>query len=89
MQTTSDQAPTLAVAPRSGSPQRTVNSYLLAAVAPGLESGSPVLAPGDRPTWRILVRLSQAEPKATVGVIEVDAQTGEVIPLADYANRRR
>jgi hypothetical protein len=72
----------LTVAVSQTEAQQTANRYLLAVVAPGLESGSPVLAPGDRPTWRMLVRLSQAEPKVTVGVIEVDAQTGEILALS-------
>jgi hypothetical protein len=61
--------------------QQTANTYLLRHIAPGIETASPILAPGDRPTWRMLVRLCDRESTATVGTIEVDAQSGKVIPL--------
>jgi hypothetical protein len=61
--------------------QHIANSYLLTTVAPGIETGSPILVPGERPTWRMLARLSRREAAVTVGLIDVDAQTGEVVPL--------
>jgi hypothetical protein len=62
---------------------RAADAYLLTHVAPALETASPILIPGAPPTWRMLVRLCQREPTATVGTIDVNAQTGAVIPLTD------
>lgn len=63
--------------------QSTADAYLQRAVAMGLETASPVLVPGIRPTWRMLVRLCHHAPVATVGTLDVDAQTGSVIPLTE------
>ena len=81
MQSTTDIPPTSPAAVSQTEAQHTANSYLLTTVAPAIETGEPVLVPGDRPTWRMLARLGQREPTATVGTVEVDAQTGAVVPL--------
>jgi hypothetical protein len=63
--------------------QHTANSYLRITVAVGLETTSPILVPGNQPTWRMLVRLCNREPTTTVGTLDVDVQTGSVVPLSD------
>ena len=63
--------------------QYTADVYLQGTVATGLETASPVLVPGSRPTWRMVVRLCQREPAVTVGTLDVDAQTGSVIALTE------
>jgi hypothetical protein len=61
--------------------QQAAHEYLLRHVASGLETVSPFLIPDEHPTWRMLVWLQGRELSATVGRIDVDAQTGQVIPL--------
>lgn len=61
--------------------QQAADDYLLIHIAAGIETASPILVPGASPTWRMLVRLRDREPIATVGTIDVDAQTGQVISL--------
>lgn len=63
--------------------QRTADTYLHLTVSAGLETASPILVPGTQPTWRMLVRLCNREPTTTVGTLDVDAQTGSVVPLSD------
>lgn len=70
------------------------NTYLLTYVAPDLAPASPILIPGAPPIWRMLVRLCHHEPTATVGTIDIDAQTGAVMPLTtdqieDIRDRRK
>jgi hypothetical protein len=81
MQTTMDSPATIPAAVSQTNAQHAADTYLLTTVAPTLETTSPILMPGTQPTWRMLVRLCQWEPMATVGTIDVDAQTGEVMPL--------
>jgi hypothetical protein len=61
--------------------QQAANTYLLHHIAPELETASPILISGVHSTWRMLVRLCNREPTATVGTIDVDAENGKVIPL--------
>jgi hypothetical protein len=63
--------------------QCTADAYLQRTVTTGLETASPILVPGTQPTWRMLVRLCHREPTATVGTLDVDAQTGSVIALTE------
>lgn len=63
--------------------QRTADVYLQRTVAADIETASPILVPGIRPTWRMLVRLCHRESTATVGILDVDVQTGSVIPLTE------
>lgn len=66
--------------------QQSAEAYLLANISPAVVASSPMLIPSrctqDAPTWRMIVRLRQPLPIATVGVINVNAWTGEVIPLS-------
>jgi hypothetical protein len=82
MQTTSN-VPVSALIVGQENAQRTADTYLRRTVAPAIETGSPILVPGTQPTWRMLVRLANREPTATVGTLDVDAQTGSVVPLSD------
>lgn len=84
MQTTID-VPTNTHLVRQEDAQCTADAYLQGKVATGLETASPVLVPGSRPTWRMVVRLCHREPLATVGTLDVDAQTGCVIALTEEA----
>lgn len=61
--------------------QRTANSYLLTTVASGVETASPILIPDDLPIWRMRAQLCQRERTVGVGAIDVDARTGQVVPL--------
>lgn len=63
--------------------QRAADAYLLTQVTAAIETASPILVPGAPPIWRMLVRLCNREPTATVGTIDVNAQTGAVVPLTD------
>src|SRR5262245_7458563 len=81
MQTTTDSPAAIPPTVSQTNAQRTADTYLLTSGSPALETISPILMPGTQPTWRMLVRLCRREPTATVGTIDVDAQTGEVLPL--------
>lgn len=61
--------------------QCAADAYLLTQVAAAIETASPILVPGSPPTWRMVVRLCNRDPMVTVGTIDVDAQTGAVVPL--------
>lgn len=74
--------------------QRAAEVYLISQVAAGLETTSPILVPDTPPIWRMLVRLCRQATTATVGTIDVDAQSGEVVPLIreqieDMRDRRK
>jgi hypothetical protein len=81
MQTITDSPLTIPEAISLIEAQRTANSYLLTTVAPGIETASPILIPDDPPIWRMRVRVCQRELTAGVGVIDIDARTGKVVPL--------
>lgn len=81
MQTTTDSPSTIPATVSFTVAQRAADTYLFTTIAPGIETASPILAPGDRPTWRMRVRVCQRELTTTVGTIDVDAQTGQVVPL--------
>lgn len=74
--------------------QRAAEVYLLSQVVAGIETASPILVPGAPPLWRMLVRLCSQEATVTVGTIDVDAQSGAVVPLTheqleDMRDRRK
>jgi hypothetical protein len=81
MQTIMDSPPTILDAVGSLDVQRVANTYLLTTVASAIETAAPILVPDERPIWRMRVRLCQRELTAAVGTIDVDARTGEVVPL--------
>ncbi len=64
--------------------RRHAQGYLTEHVAMALRPGEPVLVWGDKPVWRIPVwlHLRGHGQVAAVGSLDVDAATGEVIPLS-------
>jgi hypothetical protein len=81
MQTTTDSSSTIPATVNETVAQRAADTYLFTTVAPGIETATPVLVSGDRSIWRMRVCVCQREPTASVGTIDVDAQTGQVLPL--------
>lgn len=65
------------------SARRKANGYLTCEVAMALRPGDPALVCGARPMWRmpILLQLPHWGPVATLGSVDVDALTRDVIPL--------
>jgi hypothetical protein len=63
--------------------KRNANGYLSMDVAMAIVADEPILVWGERPVWRMTTSLLLTEwgRVAQVGTIEVDAMTGEVIPL--------
>ncbi|MFN8441639.1 MAG: hypothetical protein U0175_12750 [Caldilineaceae bacterium] len=72
----------IAVSPDSA--RRKANGYLTRYVSMSLLAGKPMLIMNQRPIWRIPLELQLPELNqiATLGMIEVDAHTREVIPLS-------
>lgn len=72
----------IAVSPDAA--RRKVNGYLATQVSMSLLAGKPVLVMGQRPVWRVPLemRLDDCGHVATFGVIEVDAQTHELLRLS-------
>jgi hypothetical protein len=64
--------------------QITANGYLSDYVSLFAKTERPVLITGDRPLWRatVFLRLRGHGRVCDLGVIDVDAQTGEVMPLS-------
>jgi hypothetical protein len=64
--------------------RRHVNDYLTMYVSMTLHAVEPVLFLGAQPLWRLVLemRLRKLEPMARLGSIDVNATTGEVIPLS-------
>jgi hypothetical protein len=64
--------------------RRYVNDYLTMYVSMTLHAVEPVLLLGEQPLWRLALemRLRKLGPVARLGVIDVDAMTGDVIPLS-------
>jgi hypothetical protein len=65
--------------------RRRANGYLGLHVGMALLANNPRLLVRQRPQWRfdIDLQLPQVGKVATLGVIEVDATTGDVLALAD------
>lgn len=63
---------------------RRANRYLTLEVAMEFQPGDPILLWGERPIWRLPIQLHLPElgPLATVGTVEIDASTGQVLPLS-------
>lgn len=80
---TVDLEATLAVSPDSA--RRRANGYLGRTVAMSIQADEPVLVWGKRLLWRMQVHLTLRGfgRIATLGTIDVDAQTREVIPLSN------
>lgn len=64
--------------------RRRAQSYLTVDVAMALRPGEPSLLGGSQPVWRMPVwlHLRGFGQVATLGLLDVDAATGEVIPLS-------
>lgn len=64
--------------------RRRANGYLGMHVAMSIQTGEPALILGNPPVWRMPANLHLPGFGfvATVGVIEVDALTGKVLPLS-------
>ncbi|HSN77364.1 MAG TPA: hypothetical protein VL334_20025 [Anaerolineae bacterium] len=64
--------------------RRRAQGYLTEHVAMALRPGEPVLVWGDKPVWRtpVWLHLRGHGQVAAVGSLDVDAATGEVIPLS-------
>lgn len=79
---TVDLEATLAVSPDSA--RRKANGYLGQNVAMAIQAGQPVLVWGKRLVWRMQMGLflRGLGQIATLGSLDVDAQTREVIPLS-------
>jgi hypothetical protein len=65
--------------------RRRASGYLAKEVALFLTAGEPTLVLGEPPCWKIpaVFRLRGVWELASVGVIDVDARTGQVIPLTE------
>lgn len=63
--------------------KRNANGYLSMDVAMAIVADEPILIWGERPVWRMTTSLLLDEwgRVAQVGAIDVDAMTGDVIPL--------
>jgi hypothetical protein len=64
--------------------RRHANGYLVTYVSMTLHAINPVLVIGEKPIWRLSLemRLLDLGPPAILGSLDVDAQTGEAIPLS-------
>ena len=67
------------------SARRRANGYLVTDVSMTLHPIDPMLVLGERPVWRLFLgmRLRNWGPVATLGTLEVDAQTGAVLSFTD------
>lgn len=67
--------------------RRRVSGYLAREVALFLTTGEPVLMLGEPHRWRIpaVLRLRGLGELAAVGTVDVDALTGQIIPLPNEA----
>ncbi len=64
--------------------KRHAKGYLTAQVAMSFRPGQPVLVWGERPLWRMMIylHLRKYGQVATLGEIDVDAMTGDVLFLS-------
>lgn len=65
--------------------RRRANGYLATEVAMMIVAGDPILFLSDQPVWRVpaLLHLTGLGDVASVGAIDIDASTGDVIRLSD------
>ena len=63
--------------------RRNANGYLSMDVAMAIVADEPILVWGERPVWRMTTSLLLVDwgRVAQVGAVDVDAMTGEVVPL--------
>ena len=63
--------------------RRGANGYLSMDVAMAIVADDPILVWGERPVWRMTTSLLLADwgRVAQLGTIDVDAMTGDIIPL--------
>ena len=63
--------------------RRRASGYLAGYVTMMVLAGEPVLVMSSEPKWRIpaVLHLPGLGPVSTVGTVDVNAQTGEIIPL--------
>ena len=64
--------------------QRKANGYLSGEVTMMVAAGQPTLLLRDQPVWHVpaVLRLPGLGDVSTLGTVEVDAQTGGIIPLS-------
>lgn len=63
--------------------RRRANSYLVSCVSTGYRGINPELVPFTPPIWQLIIQYKVPTlPPIRVGFLEVNAQTGEVIPLS-------
>ncbi len=70
--------------------RRRANGFLAGYVTMMVSGGQPTLILSERPVWRVpaILNLPQLGEVSTLGVIDIDAQTGEVIsPPAEQISR--
>lgn len=70
--------------------RRNVNDYLTMHVSMTLHAIEPVLLLGEQPIWRLSLemRLRRLGPVARLGVVDVNATTGDIIPLSEQQIRK-
>ncbi len=64
--------------------RRTANGFLAGHVAMMVSGGQPTLVVDQTPVWRVpaVLRLPSVGDVSTVGAVDIDAQTGALIPPA-------
>jgi hypothetical protein len=69
--------------------RRQVSSYLDEHISMFYEGADPVLVPGEPPMWQVTIVFKQYHlGPFTLGVMDVDAQTGEPFPLSTKQIKR-
>jgi hypothetical protein len=63
--------------------QRKANGYLAQYVTMMVMAGTPTLFLGQQPVWRVpaILSLPGLGEVSTIGTVDIDAETGEIIPL--------
>jgi len=64
--------------------QRRANGFLAGYVSMMVCSGPPTLLLGERPVWCVpaVLKLPEVGEVGSVGTVDIDAQTGDVLPLS-------
>ena len=72
----------IAVSPNHA--RRTANGFLAGHVAMMVGGGQPTLVVDQTPVWRVpaVLKLPAVGDVSTVGAVDIDAQTGDLIPPA-------
>ena len=65
--------------------QRKANGYLAQYVTMMVIAGTPTLFLSQHPVWRVpaILALAGLGEVSTIGTVDVDAETGEIIPLPE------